>query len=65
MDDFDLEKVPTLFSLNRKHKELKDSMMEENTHLYHHGEMAHSVKILSKLVAKVAKERKAKEINKE
>jgi len=58
VDEFDLSAVPTVFSLRRKHKELKDSLMEENSKLYRHGEMAASVKIFENLLARVAKEQK-------
>jgi len=59
VDSFDLENVPTIFSLRRKHKELKDSVMDAER-LYHHGEMAKSVQIFTDLCAQEAKERNLK-----
>lgn len=56
VDSFNLSEVPTVFSLLKNHKELKDSMMDESSNLYQHGQMAPSVKIFTDLCARVAKE---------
>jgi len=59
VDAFDLDTVPTVFSLRRKHKELKDSLMDGNDEkLYFHGQMGTSVKVFTDLLQRVAKEEK-------
>lgn len=58
VETFDLSAVPTVHSLRRKHKELKESIMQEGSKLYNHGEMAKSVSIFKDLCARVAKEQK-------
>ena len=51
MDSFDLGSVPTVFALKRKHKTLKDEMMDEDcSKLYRRGAMAPSVAIFENLL---------------
>lgn len=57
VDSFDLGSVPTVFALKRKHKALKDEIMDEGcSKLYRRGAMAPSVAIFEQLLDRVAKE---------
>lgn len=59
VDEFNLDTVPTVFSLRRNHKELKESVMDStDTKLYQHGEMGPSVKTFTDLLHRVAKAEK-------
>jgi len=57
VDSFDLGSVPTVFALKRKHKTLKDEMMDGDcSKLYRRGAMAPSVAIFENLLDRVGKE---------
>merc|ERR1712142_930454 len=57
VDSFDLGSVPTVFALKRKHRTLKDKMMDGDcSKLYRRGAMAPSVAIFENLLDRVGKE---------